>query len=119
MVDRERLERALRGTLRQAGRRYERLRRAYRDGEREVGSGKANGDGQGAAAAVDHDGDRDRIPSSIPRNPAGRPRLVCRRHAERRAVDLDDRDRPTCFEPGHPDCEGCVEDLHAGTIETW
>ncbi len=45
-------------------------------------------------------------------------RIVCRRYAEKRAVELTNG-RPECYEAGHPDCEGCVEDLHSGTIETW
>lgn len=48
-----------------------------------------------------------------------RARIVCRRYAERRTVELDANDRPECYEAGHPDCEGCVEDLHNGTVETW
>lgn len=46
-------------------------------------------------------------------------KIVCRRHAEKRTVELDSDARPDCYEAGHPDCEGCVEDLHNGTIETW
>jgi hypothetical protein len=45
--------------------------------------------------------------------------MVCRRHAERRAVELDADARPICFEADHPDCEGCVEDIRAGRVETW
>lgn len=46
-------------------------------------------------------------------------RIVCRRYAEKRAVTLDEEGCPACFDADHPDCEGCVEDLYAGTIETW
>ncbi|KYH25217.1 hypothetical protein HAPAU_28010 [Halalkalicoccus paucihalophilus] len=48
-----------------------------------------------------------------------RAHIVCRRYAEKRAVELDSDGRPECYEAGHPDCEGCVEDLHNETIETW
>ncbi len=55
--------------------------------------------------------------------PAGRrgprPKLVCRRHAERRAVAVDGEGRPACFDPDHPDCQGCVEDIREGMVETW
>lgn len=94
MVDR-RVSRFFRSKLREAGRQYEEARSSYRDG-------------------------RDSGPEvDVPRDESGRARIVCRRHAEKRAVGLDAEDRPTCFEEGHPDCEGCVEDLHDGTIETW
>jgi hypothetical protein len=45
-------------------------------------------------------------------------RIVCRRYAEKRTVALSN-DRPDCFDPDHPDCRGCVEDIREGTIETW
>ncbi|MEF8830383.1 MAG: hypothetical protein V5A23_02465 [Halobacteriales archaeon] len=59
-----------------------------------------------------------RVPE-LPEDDEGRVRIVCRRHAERRAVELDDAGRPACYEAGHPDCEGCVEDVREGRIETW
>jgi len=90
MADDDRLGRFLRTKLRSAGREYERARRAF-------AAGKAAGG----------PGDEDRA------------RIVCRRHAERRAVPLDTAGRPACFEAGHADCEGCVEDLREGRIETW
>lgn len=94
MVDR-RVSRFLRSKLREAGRQYEEARSSYRDG-------------------------RDSDPGiDVPRDESGRARIVCRRYAEKRAVGLDAEDRPACYETGHPDCEGCVEDLHSGTIETW
>jgi hypothetical protein len=34
-------------------------------------------------------------------------------------VSLDEEGRPTCFDPEHPDCRGCVEDIEDGSIETW
>ncbi|MFB6079601.1 MAG: hypothetical protein ABEJ81_01165 [Haloferacaceae archaeon] len=92
----ERVERVLRTTMRTAGRRFEEVRRAYREG-RESG---------------DDDGD-------LPTDEEGRARIVCRRHAERRAVAVGDAGRPACFEAGHPDCEGCAEDVCEGIVETW
>jgi hypothetical protein len=51
---------------------------------------------------------------------AGEPdRIVCRRHAEQREVAVDDEGRPACFDAGHPDCEGCAEDIRADCVETW
>lgn len=94
MVDR-RLSRFLRSKIREAGRQYEEARSSYRDGR---------------------DSDLD---VEAPRGASGRARIVCRRYAEKRAIRLDAADRPDCYEEGHPDCEGCVEDLHGGTIETW
>ena len=88
----DRLERFVRTTFRSAGRRYAEARKAYREG---------------------------RDTPDLPRDEAGRVRIVCRREAERRAVALDDAGRPECYETGHPDCEGCVEDVHEGVVETW
>lgn len=103
MVDRRQVNRLLRSKIREAGRQYERARGSYREGRGSSGSDPEGEDGEPA----------------VPRDETGRARIVCRRYAERRAVALDDEGNPACFEPGHPDCEGCVEDLHAGTIETW
>jgi hypothetical protein len=55
----------------------------------------------------------------LPTNDDGEARIVCRRHAERRAVELDAKGRPECYESGHTDCEGCVEDVADGRVETW
>jgi hypothetical protein len=88
----DRLERFVRTTFRSAGRRYAEARRAYRDG---------------------------RLSVDLPRDGEGRVRIVCRRAAERRAVALDEVGRPACFEAGHPDCEGCLEDVREGVVETW
>jgi len=93
-----RLERLIRRGLRTAGQQFEEARRAYRDGRGEDPGGPA------ADLPVDDDGN---------------PRIVCRRHAERRAVPVDADGRPACFEAGHPDCEGCAEDVREGRIETW
>ena len=86
----------MRDRLRELGREYERTRRAYAAGKDE------------AAPAAD----------SLPTDEDGRARLVCRRYAERRAVDTEDG-VPACFDPDHTDCVGCVEDIDAGRIETW
>jgi hypothetical protein len=88
----DRLERFVRTKLRAAGRQVAEAGRAYGEARRLA---------------------------ALPRDEAGRVRLVCRRHAERRAVALDDAGRPSCYEADHPDCEGCVEDCRAGVVETW
>lgn len=94
MTDSDRLSRFLRIKLRGAGRQYEEARNAFQAAHRE--------------ALVD-----------LPTDDDGRVRIVCRRHAERRAVRVDEQLRPECFEAGHPDCEGCAEDLRTERIETW
>lgn len=96
MVDRRRVNRFLRSKVREAGRQYERARSSYQEGR--------NADSDGV---------------DVPRDESERVRIVCRRYVEKRAVALDEEGRPACFDADHPDCEGCVEDLHAGTIETW
>ena len=98
----DRLEGLLRRKFRAAGRQYARARKAYNEGR----------DGS------DTDGGDDRVPS-LPHDDEGRARLVCRRHADRRAVAVDDDGRPACFDAGHPDCDGCVEDVRDGIVETW
>lgn len=90
----DRLERFVREKFRAAGRQYARAKRAY-------------GEGKGEFRA------------DLPVDEEGRARLVCRRHAERRAVAVDADGRPACFEAGHPDCEGCAEDVRNGVVETW
>jgi len=94
----ERVERFLRDRLRAAGRTYERTRTAVREGE----------------AAVDGDAGE-----ALPTDDEGRAKLVCRRHATKRAAAVDAEGRPACFEADHTDCVGCVEDIEAGRIETW
>ena len=96
----DRLEGLLRRKFRAAGRQYARARDAYHEG-------RDGSDGSGSDAIA-----------SLPRDDEGRVRLVCRRDADRRAVALADG-RPACFEAGHPDCEGCVEDVRDGIVETW
>lgn len=94
MSNRRRFERIVRSKLQSAGRQYAEARHAYR-------------------AA------RDVAASDLPTDEEGRVRLVCRRYAERRSVDLDSGFRPDCFDPDHQDCQGCVEDIRDGRIETW
>lgn len=93
-MDEGRLERFLRSKLRSAGQQYGEAKAAYRSAK--------------YAAVAD-----------LPVDDDGAARIVCRRHAERRAVQVDGEARPECFEAGHPDCEGCVEDIREGRIETW
>ncbi len=103
MADRRRLEQFFRSKLQEAGREYAQLcestdeqlseaREAYRVAKNA---------------------------RKLPSDENGRVRLVCRRYAERRAAALDDSYRPACYEAGHPDCEGCTEDVREGRIETW
>lgn len=81
------------------------LRRAARNAGRQIAEAKlAYRESRGA--------------SSLPEDDAGRARIVCRRHAEKRAVNLDEN-VPECYDPDHPDCRGCVEDIREGAIETW
>jgi hypothetical protein len=94
----ERFERFVRDTFRNAGRRYAEARRAYREGR----------DGEDGAERFD-----------LPTDEEGRARLVCRRHAEKRAVAVDGEGRPACFDPDHADCQGCAEDVRDGVVETW
>ena len=93
--DADRFERFLRKTFRRAGRQYAEATRAYR-------SGRAH------ANTFD-----------LPTDDAGLARLVCRRHVERRAVSVDAGGHPSCFDADHPDCQGCVEDIREGVVETW
>lgn len=94
MDDDGRVERFLRAKLQAAGEQVAQAQDAYRRAKH--------------AATFD-----------VPVDEDGNARLVCRRHAERRAVPIDAEGRPSCFEAGHPDCDGCLEDVRAGRIETW
>ena len=78
-------------TARAAGRRFAAAKRAYSRGQE-----RADADGPYDEHA----------------------KIVCRRHAQKRTVMLDGY-VPDCFEAGHPDCEGCLEDVREGTVETW
>ncbi len=74
----DRLESIIRSAARNAGKRYEEAKRAYRDG-------------------------RDSSPAhSLPRDGEGRAKIVCRRHAERRAVAVDGRVVPPVSTPTTP-----------------
>ncbi|MFB6130713.1 MAG: hypothetical protein ABEJ28_07840 [Salinigranum sp.] len=95
-------DRYLRSALRSAGRQYEAARRAYREGRADPDDAAPDGADPG-----------------LPRDDDGRVRIVCRLHAEKRAVDLDDDGRPGCFDPDFPDCRGCAEDVREGVVETW
>lgn len=90
----DRLERFIRTKLRSAGRQFEEARDAYRDG----------------MAPADFE---------LPTDEHGRAKLVCRRYAERRAAVVDAEGKPACFDPEHPDCRGCAEDIREGIVETW
>jgi hypothetical protein len=57
--------------------------------------------------------------ADLPQDAVGRAKIVCRRYAERRSVGLDEESRPHCFDPEHPDCQGCLEDVRDGSVETW
>lgn len=98
----DQLERAIRQRLRNAGRQFEAAKRAYAEGR---------DDPEGSASSTAR--------YDLPIDEDGRAQIVCRRHAEYRAVSVDDTGRPTCFESGHPDCEGCAEDIRDGVVETW
>lgn len=94
MTDSDRLSRFLKTKIQGAGRQYEEARQAFTEA-------------------------RTTTESSLPTDKEGRVQIVCRRHAERRSVRLDSDNRPACFDGGHRDCEGCVEDIRDGCIETW
>ncbi len=103
MADRDRLERILRANIERAGSQYAELR-------------------QSAEGQLEEAREAYRVARNarqLPTDEAGRAKIVCRRYTERRATKLDDEFRPACYEADHPDCEGCVEDIHDGRIETW
>jgi len=88
------IQRFIQTTLRSAGRQLQEAKTAYADAKR--------------SARAD-----------LPQTDDGKARIVYRRYAERRAVALDDEGRPACFDPDHPDCQGCAEDVQDGTVEIW
>jgi hypothetical protein len=94
MADDDRLARFIRDTLQSAEQQLSDAKRAYANGKRSAKAG-------------------------LPRDEEGRARIVCRRHAEYRAVSMDEQRRPVCYDAENPDCQGCVEDIRDGTIETW
>lgn len=101
----DRLERFLRIKIRNAGKKYAEARQSADRQMEEAREAYRNG----------HDASF----ADLPKDEQGRAKIVCRRYAERRAVVLDGEGRPACFDPDHPACEGCVEDIHERTIETW
>ncbi|ELY92805.1 hypothetical protein C482_20597 [Natrialba chahannaoensis JCM 10990] len=103
MSDERRVERFLRSKLQAAGEQYEQLREST---DRQLGEAQ-----QAYEVAKNA--------RQLPSDDEGRVKLVCRRYAERRAAMLDEEYRPACYEAGHPDCEGCAEDVCEGRIETW
>ena len=92
--NRRRLERLVRTKLYSAGKQFEEAKRAYSDAK--------------TATLAD-----------LPTDDEGRAKIVCRRHAEKRAVSLDEQARPACYDPEHRDCRGCVEDIRERRVETW
>ncbi|RQG95258.1 DUF7091 family protein [Natrarchaeobius chitinivorans] len=103
MADRRRLERFVRSKLQDAGEEYAQFRESTDEQLEEARE----------AYRVAKNA------RSLPSDEEGRARIVCRRYAEQRAAKLDEQYRPACYEAGHPDCEGCAEDVRAGRIETW
>ncbi|WP_227353134.1 DUF7091 family protein [Haladaptatus salinisoli] len=101
----DRLERFLRIKLREAGKKYAEARESANRQMDEARDAYRNA--------------RDAALADLPQDERGRAKIVCRRYAERRAVTLDAEGRPACFDPGHPDCEGCAEDIRERTVETW
>ncbi|KZN25901.1 MULTISPECIES: hypothetical protein [unclassified Haladaptatus] len=61
----------------------------------------------------------DTVLADLPRDEHGRAKIVCRRHVDKRATPIDKEGRPKCFDPDHPACRGCLEDIREGTVETW
>lgn len=100
----ERWKHVLRQRLREIGRRYEEAKQAYQTGKHEV-------DTERDWSGVDR--------YDLPADGDGNAKLVCRRHADKRAIRVDARGRPSCFDADHPDCEGCREDIRDGVVETW
>ena len=98
----DRLKRVIRGQLRKAGRQFEAAKRAYEEGQADTT------DANEAAERYD-----------LPADEVGRARIVCRRYAERRTVEVDEAGQPACFEAAHADCEGCAADVRGGRVETW
>lgn len=101
----DRLERFLRTKLREAGKRFEEQRNSANEQMSEARDAYRNA--------------RDAVSADLPTDEKGRAKLVCRRYAERRAALIDREGRPACFEADHPACEGCVEDVREGVVETW
>jgi len=90
----DRIERIVRQKLRSAGRQVGEARQAYRRARR--------------AARAD-----------LPFDETGKARIVCRRYAEKRAVEVDGEGKPACYDARSQDCQGCAEDVRTGDVETW
>lgn len=88
------LPRYVRSTFQTAGRQLGEARQAYREAKR-------------------------RARTDLQVDDSGKVRIVCRKHAERTTVAIDEEGRPACFDDDHPDCRGCMEDLRDGIAETW
>jgi hypothetical protein len=93
-MDEDRIERIVKQKLRSAGRQIGEAKQAYQRAKR--------------AARAD-----------LPFREDGKAKIVCRRYAERRAVPVDAEGKPSCFDAESQDCQGCVEDVRAGDVETW
>ncbi|MFB6234284.1 MAG: hypothetical protein ABEH81_09520 [Halopenitus sp.] len=104
----DRLGRVIRQQLRKAGRQYEEAKQAYSEAQDGAAESDAGSVGDGGADSFD-----------LPTDEDGNARIVCRRYAEKRAVAVEEDGRPACYDPTHPDCEGCVEDIQQGVVETW
>ncbi|WP_435348012.1 DUF7091 family protein [Haloarchaeobius sp. HRN-SO-5] len=88
----DRIEGFIRSTLRKAGRQYAESRTEFTTGQ---------------------------TVSKLPTDEHGRAKIVCRRHADRRAVMLSEDGVPPCFDADNVDCQGCLEDVREGCVETW
>ena len=99
----EKFRRVVRQQARKAGRQYAASKRAYQEGRETTEAGEPPVD----PSVFD-------LPATD-----GEARIVCRRYAERRTVPVDEAGQPPCFEAGNPACEGCVEDIRDGRVETW
>jgi len=111
MADRSSLGGFVRRAARIAGRKFEEVRAGDALGEVRdtVDEARENYEAGKTASSV----------PDLPRTDEGEARIVCRRYAEKRAVELDEKGRPECYEADHPDCESCVADVRDGRVETW
>jgi hypothetical protein len=101
----DRLDRFLRVKLRKVGKKYAETRESANRQIDEAREAYRNA--------------QDTVLADLPRDEYGRAKIVCRRYVDRRAAPIDREGRPKCFDSDHPACEGCVEDIREGTIETW
>ncbi|WP_430503721.1 DUF7091 family protein [Haloparvum sp. PAK95] len=103
----DRLGRVIRQQLREAGRQFEEAKRAYSEAQESTADSDTGAEANESSSF------------DLPTNDDGNARIVCRRYAEKRAVAVAGDGRPACFDPTHPDCEGCAEDVRQGVVETW